>query len=85
MKKQISENEIYALYRKHFNGNWHDFEDAYVGQYRSDIEFAQEMAEQCGMIQRNVSWPYTCIDWEFAARELMYDYISEDGHYFRYC
>jgi hypothetical protein len=43
------------------------------------------MAEQCGMIEKNISWPYTCIDWEFAARELMYDYISEDGHYFRCC
>ena len=25
----------------------------------------------------------TCIDWEFASRELMYDYFEVDGYYFR--
>ena len=57
-------------------------QDAFQGQYDSDEEFAQEMADDCGMLDRDLSWPYTCIDWEWAARELMYDYSSHDGHYF---
>lgn len=60
-----------------------DFEEAYIGEYSSHEDFAQQMAEDIGAIQTNVSWPYTCIDWELAARELMYDYSEENGHYFR--
>jgi len=77
------EAEIYAAYRKNFDGSWAECQDAYSGKYDSDEAFAEDMAEQCGMLQDKVSWPYTCIDWEWAARELMYDYIEENGHYFR--
>jgi hypothetical protein len=44
-------------------------------------EYAQELAEDCGMIQANAKWPHTCIDWDQAARELLTDYttISFDG------
>jgi len=37
---------------------------------------AQEIAEECGMIQSNAQWPYTCIDWDMAARDLQMDYTS---------
>ena len=60
-----------------------DAAEAYQGQYNSDEEFAQSMAGELGSIDKNVSWPYTCIDWEFAARELMYDYTEAEGYYFR--
>lgn len=60
-----------------------DAEEAYQGEYSSDEEFAEEIAEQLGCIDRKASWPQTCIDWEWAARELMYDYFESDGHYFR--
>ena len=76
------EAEIYAAYRKNFDGSWSDCQYRYSGSYESDEAFAEEMAEQCGDYPRQVSWPYTCIDWEWAARELMYDYIEENGHYF---
>jgi|SRR5208282_993983 len=39
-------------------------------------EYAQELAEECGMIQKEVKWPYTCIDWDHAARELLMDYTT---------
>jgi antirestriction protein len=78
-----NEAEIYAAYRKNFDGDWANCQDVYSGKYDSDEDFAQDMAEQCGMLQDKISWPYTCIDWEWAARELMYDYIEENGHYFR--
>lgn len=57
--------------------------EAYVGEYSSDEEFAESLAEEMGLIDNNVSWPFTCIDWEFAAKELMYDYAESNGYYFR--
>ena len=41
-------------------------------------EYAQELAEDCGMINSDASWPNTCIDWDQAARELQVDYFSVD-------
>jgi antirestriction protein len=58
-------------------------EEAYSGDFDSDEDFAQDMAEQLGSIQKDIAWPYTCIDWEKAGQELMYDYFEVDGHYFR--
>lgn len=39
-------------------------------------DYAQELAEDCGMMPKDLSWPCTCIDWEQAARELEMDYFS---------
>ena len=43
-------------------------------------EHAQELAEDIGAIKFDVSsqWPYTCIDWDKAARELKMDYTEVD-------
>ncbi len=60
-----------------------DFEESYSGQFTSDEDFAQDMAEQLGSIDKNATWPQTCIDWEYAAREFMCDYSEEGGYYFR--
>ena len=60
-------------------------EESYSGQYDSDEDFACETAEECGQIQDNLQWPYTCIDWKQAAHELMFDHYEQDGHYFRAC
>lgn len=60
-----------------------DFDEAYQGEFDSDEKFAEDFAEQVGAIDNNAQWPNSCIDWEWAARELMYDYFSVDGHYFR--
>lgn len=38
------------------------------------IDYAQELAEDCGMIPANAQWPNNCIDWVQAARELRMDY-----------
>lgn len=58
------------------------FEEAYTGQYDSNRDFAQDMADQIGAVPDDLTWPVSCIDWEKAARELMYDYCEEDGFYF---
>lgn len=60
-----------------------DFDEAFQGEYSSDEDFAETMAEELGYIQKDVQWPYTCINWEHAARELMYDYFEAGGYYFR--
>lgn len=37
-------------------------------------EYAEELAEECGMVNSDAGWPNNCIDWEKAARELAQDY-----------
>jgi hypothetical protein len=41
-------------------------------------EYAQNLAEDIGAIQRGMAWPYTCIDWEQAANELAMDYTQAE-------
>ena len=39
-------------------------------------DYAQETAEDCGMLKDATSWPLTCIDWDEAADQLKQDYFS---------
>jgi pyruvate/2-oxoglutarate dehydrogenase complex dihydrolipoamide acyltransferase (E2) component len=41
-------------------------------------EYAQELADDIGAINRDATWPNDCIDWDRAARELQMDYTSVD-------
>lgn len=49
--------------------------------------YAQELADDIGSTTADAKWPYTCIDWEQAARELRMDYTGADfdgvTYYFR--
>jgi len=60
-----------------------DIDEAYQGAYKDNEDFAQETADQLGAVDKNAAWPINCIDWEYAAKELMYDYCESNGHYFR--
>jgi len=40
------------------------------------VEYAQECAEDMGLIDNNAKWPATCINWEQAARELQMHYTN---------
>jgi antirestriction protein len=56
----------------------------------SDFQlYAQELAEDIGAIPVDLPWPIRCIDWEYAARELAYDYsvVRYEGtdYYIRSC
>lgn len=56
-----------------WRGDWYPvtlIRDSYFQDY------AQEFAEDCGTLTKGDTWPYTCIDWEQAARELQMDYTS---------
>lgn len=58
-------------------------EELYEGEYDSDADFAEEFADQLGLIPAEYSWPTSCIDWERAGRDLMMDYGESNNHYFR--
>ena len=61
-----------------------DIEEAYQGEYKDDEDFAYETAVSCGDYNpKENHWPLNCIDWQYAAKELMYDYSASNGHYFR--
>jgi hypothetical protein len=53
-----------------------NFADAWQGEVSSCADFAQQMAEDCGMIEDGAKWPCYCIDWEWAWRELSMDGYS---------
>ena len=56
--------------------------DAYMGQYESGAEFAQNIAEDCGDVPRNMS-SWIEIDWNKSWDNLDYDYVEcSDGHIF---
>lgn len=38
--------------------------------------YAEELADEIGAVDRNASWPTSCIDWEQAANELKQDYST---------
>ena len=61
--------------------NWDSVENDYRGEAASDEDFAMEFAEETGFCQPG-QWPYYAIDWQAAARDLMYDYTEIEGHYF---
>lgn len=39
-------------------------------------EYAQELAEDIGAVDKDASWPNSYIDWEAAAEALMQDYMT---------
>lgn len=41
-------------------------------------EYAEELAKDVGVIDKEMQWPLTCIDWEQAASELQQDYTSAE-------
>jgi antirestriction protein len=58
------------------------YTNSYCGYYDSDSDFAESFA--ITILWTSISsWPYNCIDWDHAAKELMRDHFKIDGHYFR--
>jgi antirestriction protein len=63
-----------------FNSVYDGVINYYIGEYSDDETFAQCILEDS--IPEGLP-NYIYIDWEATARNLMYDYYSSDGHYFR--
>ncbi len=56
------------------------FQDSYQGEHDSFQEYAEELARELYGDQLDAArWPFSCINWEHAARELSYDYHTEDA------
>lgn len=47
-------------------------------------DYARELAEDIGAIDRKASWPNTCIDWEEAAEQLQQDYSGVEVEEIKY-
>jgi len=71
-----------SYYHKDIEQLLESFSDCYFGEFDSDEDFAQTTLEQDGSIPENLP-SYIYIDWETTARNLMYDYMSSNGYYFR--
>lgn len=59
-----------------------DIEEAYQGKWASDEWFVQELLDGTGELPTDLP-AYIHIDWESTARDIMMDYMEQDGHYFR--
>lgn len=57
-------------------------EETYQGRYSSDRDFAEQFADDLGLVDEAASWPMSYIDWDRAAHELMFDYSETNHHYF---
>jgi antirestriction protein len=60
----------------------HKVEESYSGEFSNDIEFVQELLESTGDIPDSLP-NYIHIDWESTTRDIMYDYSTDNNHYFR--
>ena len=58
-----------------------NFNDAYQGQWDSGAEFAQNLAEDCCEVPREMS-SWIEIDWKASWDNLSYDYFESDGYVF---
>lgn len=60
-----------------------EVEEAYQGEHDSDEAFADEYLESTGMLEEIPENLRCYFDTEAFARDMMYDYFANDGHYFR--
>lgn len=59
-----------------YGGDVDTFEDAYLGEYASRADFAEELADELGCLERDGRadrWPLYAIDWDRAANDLFLD------------
>ncbi len=81
------EKEVVMAYYENVGGKFDshmiaEAQENYIGYFERIEKFARQMAEDVQGVN-NASWPFNCIDWEQAGKELMHDYFENDDHYFR--
>tara|TARA_R110000868_G_scaffold93190_1_gene258035 strand:- start:1205 stop:1729 length:525 start_codon:yes stop_codon:yes gene_type:complete len=81
---QVLESYIYCFgnYSENIEELVEAIEESYQGQYNSDVCFTQTLLEDCGDIPTNLPH-YIHIDWESTSNDIMMDYSTVNGHYFR--
>lgn len=85
---QQEEIEAFLSCRSEKWADWDElkeaFEDAYVGSFKSDEDFAYDYVESTGMLGNVPDSIQRYFDYEALARDLMMDgYSSDNGYYFR--
>jgi antirestriction protein len=58
-------------------------ENCYYGEHDTDTAFAEHYADEVGDTASVPEHMRNYIDYEYYARELLYDFMSEAGHYWR--
>ena len=76
-------NEIVEAFLDNFDiADISSCRDSYQGQFENGAEFAQQLAEDCCEVPRDMS-SWIEIDWEASWENLTYDYVeSDNGHIF---
>ena len=86
--------ELMAAYEEHGQsavdayvsifGEWDSlgFDDRYQGEHNSPEDFAQELIDSTGMLSDVPESIARYFDYSAFARDLMFDYSEEGGHYF---
>lgn len=74
-----------AYYEATNTFDWSEAQEAYVGEYLNDAEFAESLCEELGYIPEDLpSWIAYHIDWQAVwDEELRHDYFEVDGKFFR--
>jgi len=75
--------KCFGFYEKDIEALIENVEEAYCGEYNSDIDFVYDRLEIDGEIPENLP-SYICIDWGKTAQCVMQDYVSDNDYYFRY-
>lgn len=50
-----------------------DFEEAYAGTFDSERDYAEDLADDLGLVDEDATWPNSYIDWDAATRALFMD------------
>ena len=58
---------------EHWRGDWYPITLIKDDHFQA---YAEELAEDCGMVSKDAKWPNDCIDWAKAAYHLKMDYSS---------
>jgi len=61
------------------------YEEEYVGQYDSTLDFAEEVVDSYGYLDAMPESLRSYFDYAAFARDLMMDHYEQDGFYFRFC
>ena len=59
------------------------FHELYIGSFNCDEAFAMNHAENIGLLENIPQHIAQYFDWSAYARDLMFDFSSSNGHYFR--
>ena len=64
--------------------NPEQFEEAYVGEYASGAEYAEQLADELGELRNVPDYITNCIDWQHVWDSyLRYDFEEVNGYFFR--